>query len=96
MDAKMTPVICLKNIGPRCAEWLAQIGVHSAEDLKAIGAAVAYQELVSREIVRPHRMLLYALAGAIIGTDCVKLSAAQKRAIEEDAALDLFSKRLSF
>jgi len=83
----MTPVTSLKNLGPRCAEWLSQIGIHSAEDLKAVGAASAYQELVSREIVRPHRMLLYALTCALGGTDCIMLSRDQKREIEEEAGL---------
>ena len=78
----------LRNIGPRCAEWLAGIGVHSVDDLKGIGAPVAYRELVSRGIVRPHRMLLYALGGAVRDEDCLKLSREYKRELELEAGVE--------
>ncbi len=81
------PVNTLRNMGPRCAEWLAQIGIHTAEDLRRVGAATAYRELVSRDIVRPHRMLLYALGGAVMDLDCLKLSRCQKRELETEAGL---------
>ena len=81
------PVTTLRNMGPRCAEWLAQIGIATAEDLRRVGAATAYRELVSRGIVRPHRMLLYALGGAVLDMDCIKLSRCQKRELEAEAGL---------
>lgn len=82
------PVTKLRNIGPRCAEWLAEIGVHTAEELKRIGAPGAYRELVARGIVQPHRMLLYALGGAVSEQDCLKLSRGYKRELEEDADVE--------
>ena len=82
------PVTALRNIGPRCAEWLAGIGVHTADDLKAIGAPAAYRELVARGIVQPHRMLLYALGGAVRGEDCLKLSQDAKRELELEAEVE--------
>jgi DNA transformation protein len=81
------PVTTLRNMGPRCAEWLAEIGIHTAEDLRRVGAATAYRELVSRDIVRSHRMLLYALGGAVLDLDCLKLSRCQKRELEAEAGL---------
>jgi DNA transformation protein and related proteins len=83
----LTPVTELKNLGPRCAAWLTEIGIHSAEDLRAAGAAAACRELVARGVTRPHRMLLYALAGALDDSNCVKLSRERKREIEEEAGL---------
>ena len=81
------PIMSMRNIGPRCAEWLAGIGIHSADDLRRIGAAAAYRELVSRGVVRPHRMLLYALGGAVDDEDCLQLSRERKRQLEEEAGV---------
>jgi hypothetical protein len=77
----------LRNLGPRCAEWLAEIGIQDENDLRAVGAAAAYRELVNRGIVRPHRMLLYALGGALLEMDCGKLPREIKRELEEEAAV---------
>lgn len=81
------PVMALRNLGPRCAEWLAQIGIATAEDLRRVGAATAYRELVCQGIVRPHRMLLYALGGAVLDMDCPKLTRCQKRELEAEVGL---------
>ena len=77
----------LRNLGPRCAAWLAQIGIHNEDDLRRVGAATAYRELVVREMVKPHRMLLYALGGALADVDCMRLSREQKRELEEDSGV---------
>ena len=82
------PVTSLRNIGPRCAEWLEQVGIHHADDLIQLGAATAYRELVMREIVKPHRMLLYALGGAVEGLDCMQLAAELKFQLEQDAGVE--------
>ena len=82
------PVTSLRNIGPRCAEWLEQIGIHQADDLIQLGAATAYRELVMREVVTPHRMLLYALGGAVVGLDCMRLPAELKFQLEEEAGVE--------
>lgn len=79
-------ILQLRNLGPRCAEWLAGIGIRDENDLRAVGAAAAYRELVNRGIVRPHRMLLYALGGALLGLDCTQMPREIKRELEEEAA----------
>jgi hypothetical protein len=78
----------LRNLGPRCAEWLAEIGIHDENDLRSIGAATAYREMVMRGIVKPHRMLLYALGGALLDIDCVKMPRRIKRDLEDEASLE--------
>jgi DNA transformation protein and related proteins len=78
----------LRNLGPRCAKWLAQIEIHDENDLRAIGAATAYRELVQRGIVKPHRMLLYALGGALMDLDCMKMSRHLKRDLEDEASIN--------
>lgn len=77
----------MRNLGPRCAEWLAEIGIHDENDLRSVGAAAAYRELIIRGIVRPHRMLLYALGGALLELDAGKLPQEIKRELEEEAAV---------
>ena len=81
-------ILQMRNLGPRCAEWLAKIGIHDGADLRSVGAAAAYRELVIRGIVKPHRMLLYALGGALLDIDCNKLPRDIKRSLEEDSSLD--------
>ena len=81
------PVGELKNLGPRCESWLAQIDVYTEEDLRGMGAPAAYRELVIREVVRPHRMLLYALAGALLEVSCMSLTRSQKRDLDAEAGI---------
>lgn len=78
-------ILQMRNLGPRCAEWLAGIGIHDENDLRSVGAAAAYRELVNRGIVRPHRMFLYALGGALLDLDCTQLPREIKRELEEAA-----------
>lgn len=77
----------MRNLGPRCAEWLSMIGINTEDELRSVGAAAAYRELVLRGIVKPHRMLLYALGGALAEVDCMKMSREMKRDLQEEASL---------
>jgi len=57
----------LRNIGPKSAAWLRQVGLRSAEDLVAAGAVQAFLK-VRRAGFKPSLNLLYALEGAL--QDC--------------------------
>lgn len=57
----------LRNIGPKSAAWLRQVGLRSREDLAAVGALEAYMR-VKRAGFKPSLNLLYALEGALM--DC--------------------------
>ncbi|KAF1686646.1 transcriptional regulator [Pseudoxanthomonas broegbernensis] len=57
----------LRNIGPKSAAWLRQVGLRSAQDLAAAGAVQAFVR-VRRAGFRPSLNLLYALEGAL--QDC--------------------------
>ena len=81
------PVTALRNLGPKSAQWLAAIGIHTAEDLREIGYAAAFQELIASGTTTPHRMMLYALAGAVMDRSCMSFSRDEKREIEELAGL---------
>ena len=57
----------LRNIGPKSAAWLRQVGLRTAEDLVATGAVQAFVK-VRRAGFKPSLNLLYALEGALL--DC--------------------------
>ena len=57
----------LRNIGPKSAAWLRQVGLRSREDLEAVGAVEAFMR-VKRAGFKPSLNLLYALEGAL--RDC--------------------------
>ena len=57
----------LRNIGPKSAAWLRQVGLRTPEDLAAVGAVGAYVK-VRRAGFKPSLNLLYALEGAL--ADC--------------------------
>ncbi|MFN3311698.1 MAG: TfoX/Sxy family protein, partial [Thermomonas sp.] len=57
----------LRNIGPKSAAWLRQVGLRTPEDLAAAGAVGAYVK-VRRAGFKPSLNLLYALEGAL--ADC--------------------------
>jgi DNA transformation protein len=54
----------LRNLGPRSEELLAQVGIHSVEELRRRGAARIYVELKRAGVVATLNML-WALAGAL-------------------------------
>lgn len=60
----MTTSIKLRNIGPKSAAWLRQVGLRTEEDLRAIGALEAFMR-VKRAGFKPSLNLLYALEGAL-------------------------------
>ncbi len=57
----------LRNIGPKSAAWLRQVGLRTLEDLAEAGAVGAYMK-VRRAGFKPSLNLLYALEGALL--DC--------------------------
>ncbi|MBN8481558.1 MAG: TfoX/Sxy family protein [Xanthomonadales bacterium] len=57
----------IRNVGPKSAAWLRQVGVRTHEDLVRVGVVEAFLK-VKRAGFRPSLNLLYAMAGAI--DDC--------------------------
>lgn len=57
----------LRNIGPKSAAWLRQVGLRTHEDLSSIGAVEAFMR-VRRAGFKPTLNLLYAIEGALL--DC--------------------------
>ena len=62
-----TPPLKMRNIGPKSAAWLRQVGLRTPEDLAAAGPVEAFMR-VKRAGFKPSLNLLYSLEGALC--DC--------------------------
>jgi DNA transformation protein and related proteins len=63
----MSTPLKMRNIGPKSAAWLRQVGLRTPEDLAAAGPVDAFMR-VKRAGFKPSLNLLYALEGAL--RDC--------------------------
>ncbi|QKW58225.1 TfoX/Sxy family protein [Stenotrophomonas sp. NA06056] len=73
----------LRNIGPKSAAWLRQVGLRSREDLVALGAVGAFVK-VKRAGFKPSLNLLYSLEGALLDCHWQELSEPQRTALVQD------------
>lgn len=100
------PVSSIPNLGPASEAAFARAGIHSAGELRAIGADEAYRRLILTGTA-PHFIGFYALVMGLQGRpwndcrgdekialrtrfDAIKASCNGKGRSERDAALDLF------
>ncbi len=63
----MTTQEKMRNIGPKSAAWLRQVGLRTREEIRAEGTVDAFMR-VKRAGFKPSLNLLYALEGALL--DC--------------------------
>lgn len=70
----------LRNIGPKSAAWLRQVGLRTAEDLAASGAVGAFVK-VRRAGFKPSLNLLYSLEGALQDCHWQELPEARRTAL---------------
>ncbi len=57
----------MRNIGPKSAAWLRQVGLHSLDEITETGVVETFMK-VRRAGFKPSLNLLYALEGAVL--DC--------------------------
>ncbi len=57
----------MKNLGPKSREWLASIGVHTLEDVAALGVVETYKRVKGVYPEKVSLNLLYALQAAMLG-----------------------------
>ena len=81
----------LKNIGPKTAAWLHDIGIHTGDDLEAMGAVMACKILKHQRPGQVTILLLYALDGALSGKHWNALDPERKAALKRaaDTRLDV-------
>mgnify|MGYP001144595704 CR=1 FL=1 len=77
-------LVTMKNIGPRTAEWLREIGVQTRADLERLGAVEAYW-LIQSLGYNTTAVLLYALQGALLNVHWNELPAEMKDELKEAA-----------
>ncbi|MDR3388567.1 MAG: TfoX/Sxy family protein [Rudaea sp.] len=77
----------IRNVGPKSAAWLRQVGVRTQEDLQRLGPVEAFMK-VKRAGFRPSLNLLYSLAGAIENCHWADLPDERKAALVQAAASD--------
>jgi hypothetical protein len=86
MTRMTDPVSSIRNLGPAYEASLARVGVHSADELRKLGADAAYALLLSGGD-RPHFIGYYALVMALQGrpwNDC--------KGVEKDALRIVFDR----
>ena len=59
----------MRNIGPKSAAWLRQVGLRTLDDLAAVGTVEAFMR-VKRAGFKPGLNLLYAIEGALLDCHC--------------------------
>lgn len=79
----------LRNIGPKSAAWLRQVGLHSREDLEAAGPVEAFMR-IKRAGFKPTMNLLYAIEGALCDCHWQEVPDARRQQLvaEAEAAIE--------
>ena len=75
-----TPVSSIRNLGPAFEASCTAAGIHSAEDLRALGADAAYAKLLSHG-TRPHFIGYYVLVMGLQGRPWNDCKGAEKIAL---------------
>ena len=75
----------LKNIGPRSAAWLADIGIGTLDDLERVGPIEAWRPAKRAYPDRVSVTLLYALQGALLDLPWNELPEEIKRQLADAA-----------
>ena len=70
----------IRNVGPKSAAWLRQVGVRTTEDLARVGPVEAFLK-VKRAGFRPSLNLLYSMAGALADCHWAELPEEQKQSL---------------
>ena len=80
----------LRNIGPKSAAWLRQVGLRSHADIAEIGSLEAFMR-VKRAGFKPTLNLLYAIEGALLDCHWQELPEARRAELilAADAAISL-------
>ena len=76
------PVSTIPNLGPRSEEVFARAGIHSAEELRDLGADAAYRKLIATG-TRPHFIGYYALVMGLQGRPWNDCQGDEKKALRQ-------------
>lgn len=79
------PVSTLPNLGPTTEGWLAEVGITTLADLRALGAVEAYRRLKFSLLRQANLNALYALEAALRDCHWLRLPDAVKAALQAEA-----------
>lgn len=71
------PVTAIRNVGPKSVRNFARAGLHTAEQVRSIGADESYARLIATG-TRPHFIMYYALVMGLQGRPWNDLGPAEK------------------
>ena len=81
----------MRNLGPKSRAWLAEIDIHTIDDLRSIGPVEAYARLRFRFGRTVTRNMLHAMAAALADIVWRHLSPQHKAELDAEAAKRLSS-----
>ncbi|MGB0903046.1 TfoX/Sxy family protein [Halocynthiibacter sp.] len=81
-QASSPPVSSLRNLGPAMDEACARAGIHTADQLRALGTDQAYAQLL-RNGTRPHFIGYYVLEMALQGRPWNDCKGDEKKALRK-------------
>ncbi|HYD65196.1 TfoX/Sxy family protein [Azospirillum sp.] len=79
------PIHLMPGIGPKSAQWLAEAGIETEEELRTLGAVAAYRRLKHRDPKRVTRNMLWSLHGALTGVPWNRIDDGTKRRLLAEA-----------
>ncbi len=74
----------LRNLGTRMDQYLAEVGIHTVEDLRQAGPVEAFLRVSQLSGHLKNRMALYAIYGALSDQDCICLPQETKDWLEDE------------
>ncbi|MEM7444526.1 MAG: TfoX/Sxy family protein [Pseudomonadota bacterium] len=81
-----TPVARLRNLGPRSAAWLAEVGIDTEADLRHIGPMAAYAKVKALRPQDASLNLLWSLQAAVLDMRWNELPSEVKDALRRKLA----------
>ena len=81
MNRSGLPVASLRNLGPKSAMMLAEVGVRTIGELRALGAARTYLRVKSLRPKSASLNLLWAIAAGLDDRDWRELTTAEKNSL---------------
>ena len=75
------PVAMRRNLGPKSAVMLAEAGIHTIDELRAIGAAKAYVRVKAIRSRGASVNLLWSMAAGLEGRSWQEVSAEEKESL---------------
>ena len=75
----------MKNMGPKSSEWLASVGIHTLDDVAALGVVETYKRVKAAYPDKVSLNMLYGLQAALLDLPWNELPADIKAELKKQA-----------